>query len=133
MSQQIPVDLRWKGEFYRVTCSFGQGKADASVVPDNLSLKDAVVASLKGDPGKPLKVRHAFEGYWYLADDPDCGKAAMNEETSKEADRLKSSIDNLRAEWDRLDGGFNDTKQQSVSTRIEILKKKLKELNDEEY
>ncbi|MCA9121936.1 MAG: hypothetical protein H6822_26640 [Planctomycetaceae bacterium] len=62
--------------------------------------------------------------------------AQMSDQSSNEAKaaKLKSRIDELREEWERLDAnGSQSTKQNSVSNRIGIVQKQLKELTGEDY
>lgn len=48
-------------------------------------------------------------------------------------DGHKQTLDALRREWDRLDGGQHDIQQQAVTANIEKVQEKLKRATGEEY
>lgn len=59
----------------------------------------------------------------------------MNEsEKNEQAAKIKSRIDDLRDEWDRLDAhGSQSERQNALSDSIERLQEQLKNLTGEEY
>ncbi len=69
-----PRTLKWRGQYFQVSCTTTPGRESAEVSPPNPELHAAVIASLKRTPGMPLSVYRGCDSE-YLMDDPRRGEA----------------------------------------------------------